>query len=192
MKKQFRNIFALMSAVTIVMTSCNNTTKNDDTKAIAEEHNDAKYNSSDTENDADFLVAAAEINLEEIKLGQLAQNTSTSTEVKNLGKMMETAHTKSLNDLKELAAKKNITIPTTLTEKGEDAYKKLSDKSVNNFDKTYCDMMVDGHKDAISKFEKAAVECKDGDIKSWASSMLGGLRTHLDHALNCQKEFSKV
>jgi len=43
--------------------------------------------------------------------------------------------------------------------------------------------MVDGHKDAIDIFEKAAQNSKDPDIKKWAASTLSTLRSHLDHAM---------
>ena len=50
------------------------------------------------------------------------------------------------------------------------------------------DMMVKGHKDAISKFEKASKDCDDADIRAWALATLPALRTHLDHSLTCQKD----
>jgi len=60
--------------------------------------------------------------------------------------------------------------------------KKLSDKTGNDFDKEYADMMVKGHKNAIKKFEKASSNATDADIKNWAGSMLPTLRMHLDHS----------
>lgn len=72
------------------------------------------------------------------------------------------------------------------------AYKKLNDKSRNDFDKAYCEMMVSGHKDAIALFEKASTEATDSDIKAWAAATLPTLRAHLDHALTCQKNIEKM
>ncbi len=51
--------------------------------------------------------------------------------------------------------------------------------------------MVDGHKDAISKFEKAASEAHDPQIKQWATSMIPDLRKHLDQSLICQNKLAK-
>jgi len=51
--------------------------------------------------------------------------------------------------------------------------------------------MVDGHKDAIDKFEKAATDATDPQIKQWASSMLPDLRTHLDMSMTCQNKLAK-
>ena len=105
---------------------------------------------------------------------------------------METEHTKALADLQALADKKQITIPTSLTEKGQDANKKLMDKKGNDFDKEYCDMMVNGHKDAIDKFQKASTNATDADIRNWAAAILPALRTHLDHSITCQKLCAKM
>src|SRR4051812_40051596 len=74
--------------------SCGNNEKPTDTKEIAQEQNEAKFDDADKEKDAKFLVKAAEINLEEIQLGQLAQEKATLTDVKELGKMMEQSHKK--------------------------------------------------------------------------------------------------
>ncbi len=180
-------IFSALAVVLVAftLTSCGNNSKQEDSKVVAEQHNDAKFDNA-KESDADFLVAAAAINLEEIQLGELAQRKGTMAEVKQLGKMMETEHSKVLKDEQALASKKQITIPGMLTDNGKDAYKKLMDKTGKDFDKAYCDMMVDGHKNAITKFEKASADATDPDIKTWAASVLPGLRAHLDHAITCQ------
>src|SRR6188508_3446780 len=58
-----------------------------DSKEAAKEMN--KPNSDATrESDERFLVKAAEINLEEIRLGQLAEQKGTATEVKELARML--------------------------------------------------------------------------------------------------------
>ena len=52
-------------------------------------------------------------------------------------------------------------------------------------------MMVNGHKDAITMFDKASTESIDEDIKAWAIAMLPVFRTHLDHAITCQEKCEK-
>jgi len=185
--------------LTLSIISCNNNQKPEDTKEIAMDQNKAVADSAkdmDAANadnkDAKFLVEAAEINLEEIQLGQLAQTNAIMPDVKSLGKMMETEHTSTQKALEALAAKKQITVPTSLTNDGQDAYKKLSEKKGMDFDKEYCDMMVKGHKGAIDKFEKASTDATDGDIKAWAASMLPALRTHLEHSEMCKKNCEKM
>jgi putative membrane protein len=195
--KKIKKFILVFGSDVIVLTflfalsSCNEHSKSDDSKAMAEEHNDAKFTDNKTENDAQFLVNSAEINLKEIQLGNLAAEKGTMAEVKDLGKMMAEAHSKSLNELKDLASKKQVTIPIVLTDEGQNEYKKLNE-SGNDFDKNFCDMMVNGHKDAIAKFEKAADKSADTDIKNWANATLPTLRKHLDMAITCQDNCKKM
>jgi len=174
----------------VVLSSCNSP-KAKDTEEIAEDQNEEKFENK-KENDAEFLVTAAGMSLEDIKLGQLAQSRGTMPDVKELGKMMETAHAKALQELQTLAAQKQIMIPTSLTEDGKDAENKLMKQSGKDFDKDYCDKMVKGHKDAIDKFEKASTDANDVDIRNWAASMLPALRSHLNYSLICQEKCSKM
>lgn len=191
MKINYKTIFAntiAITAIVISLSACTDKSKTEETKAIAEEHNEAKFENKNDEKDVAFLVKAVAINLEEIQLGQLVQQTSKSTNVKELGAMMEKQHTDAMNQLKDLAAKKTISIPTTITQEGKDAFDKLSKKTGKDFDKEYCDMMVNGHKGAIALFDKVSTESTDTDIKAWAAVMLPVLRTHLDHAITCQEK----
>jgi len=197
MKKINRYKSLILQAIVITpilfgASSCMDNKKPEDTKDVAEEHNEAKFNNNKQEKDAEFLVKAAEINLDEISLGQLAQQNGRTFLVKELGKMMEDSHTKSLKDLTALAKKKMITIPTSPTNNSQEAYKKLNEKSGNDFDKKYADMMVNGHKEAIAVFEKASTDCNDSDIKESATAMLPDLRKNLDHAIDCQKKCEKM
>lgn len=180
----------LIMGIFTIGTSCNET-KEEDSKEAAQDVNDEKIEGRKNEKDADFMVEAASINREEVSLGQLAQQKGKSSSVKKMGKMMEDEHSKSLSDMTALAQTKGITLPGTQTEKEKEAFTKLNEKSDKDFDKAYADMMVDGHKDAISKFEKAAENAVDPDIKAWAAATLPVLKMHLEHAEMCQKENNK-
>ena len=176
----------------LLIASCGNDQKLEDTKNVAEQHNDEKFDNDMKEKDAQFLVDAAEGNMKEIQLGQLAQKKGTNTHVKELGKMMEDAHTKSQKDLVALAKVKGITIPTSPTKDVKDAYDKLDKKSGKDFDKTYADMIVDAHVESIDTYEKAAADSRDSEITNWASKTLPELRKHHVHAIECQKKCDKL
>lgn len=175
-----------ISAFLFAAISCTDSEKTEDSKDAAETQNEANFDNNSKEKDAQFLVNATEIYMNEIKLGQLAQQKSTMADVKALGNLIETDHTKGLDELTALAMQKKITIPTSLTENGMDAHKKLNDMSAKDFDKAYCDMMVNGHKDAMDVFKKASEECSDADIKAWATGKLSSLQIHHDKSMACQ------
>lgn len=181
----------LLFVSAFTFTACGDNAKKTDTEEVAEDQN--KPNSDLTkESDERFLVRATEINMEEIELGKLAQQKGTHADVKALGKMMEDGHTKALNDLKTLAASKSIAVPAASTQDAINAYNKLNEKSGDEFDREYCDMMVKGHKDAISLFENATQGNNDPDVKTWASNMLPDLRMHLQHAEACEAKLKQL
>jgi putative membrane protein len=185
-------ILAAFITTMFFTTSCKDNRASEDAKIVSEEQNEARFDDNDLEYDAQFLVNAAEINLEEIQLAQLAQQKGSVAHVKELGKMMEDAHTRSQSDLVELAKTKNVSIPTTLTDDNRKAYNGLNEKSGKDFDKAYADRMVNGHKDTIEIFEDASVDAQDSEIKNWATAKLPELRKHLDHSIECQKKCGKM
>lgn len=185
-------LIALFCFTTFGISSCDNKPKAEDTKEVAEDQNEAKMDGMKNEADAQFLVNVAEINQEEISLGKLAQEKGSMTDVKELGKMMVDAHTKAMTDLSALAMSKSISLPEPKTDDVNEAYKEMNEKSGRNFDKEYCDKMVNGHKDAISKFEKASSDAVDPDIKAMAAGMLPSLNKHLGMAETCKKKIEAM
>lgn len=175
----------------LIVSSCNQE-KSKDSKEVAEEHNDAKFEDNQAERDAQFLVNAAEISLQEVSLGILAQQKGSTSIVKDLGKMMENDHTTALAKLNDLAQTKSITLPSSQTKNSQDNYQKLMSKSGKEFDKEYADMMVKGHKEAIEKFEKASKETTYPSIAAWATETLPILRTHLDHSMTCKSSVDEM
>jgi putative membrane protein len=134
------------------------------------------------EDDSEFMVKAASGGMMEVELGQLAAAKSTNPRVKSFGSMMVSDHTKANDELKALAAQKNITLPATIGEDHQKHVNDLKEKNGKDFDKAYMDMMVDDHKEDVDHFDEAAKDAKDGDVKSWASKTLPVLRMHLDSA----------
>jgi putative membrane protein len=137
---------------------------------------------SGIESDVEFAVEAANGGMLEVKLGELAHTNGSTQSVKDFGKMMITDHTKAGDELKALAQRKNITLPSALSNKSQHEYDKLAKKTGHEFDKEYIDLMVEDHKGDINEFEEEASEGKDPDIKNWAASALPVLRHHLDAA----------
>lgn len=164
----------------------------DDSKEIAKDQNEERFDDRKSEKDANFLVEAAAINLEEIKLGELAQQKGMMDDTKALGKMMVKEHTAAMKELKTLAESKSITIPQVLTEEGLDAYDDLNEENGMKFDEEYASMMVRGHKSAIRKFENASSNAEDPDIRNWATSMLPALRAHLENSNICKDKAKEM
>jgi putative membrane protein len=131
-----------------------------------------------TESDRKFIMEAAQANMLEVKLGELAQTHSQTDKVKVLGDHMITDHSKAGAELKELAAKKGVVVPTDLDEDGKKVYNKLVNKQGEDFDKEYTKCMVKDHKKDIGKFKKEADKGDDTELKAWAQKTLPTLEHH--------------
>lgn len=180
MKKTTLNLF-LTAILSVALFSCNQN-KQDDSKEIAEDKNEEKFDDSDLKKDSEFAVEAADGGMLEVQLGKLAQTNASSAEVKKFAQMMADDHGKANDELKALAQQKNITLPTSLSEKHQKKYADLAEKRGADFDRDYMDFMVSYHKDDIDAFEKQADKGNDPDLKSWAAGKLPALRSHLEMA----------
>jgi putative membrane protein len=79
--------------------------------------------------DKDFAIKAAQGGMAEVELGKLAQERGAIAHVKDYGKMLVDDHTRLNNDLKDIAAKENITLPTAVNpgqRRNIDRFAKLS------------------------------------------------------------------
>jgi putative membrane protein len=180
------------------LTACNSDKKANDEAENKPDLNEAANDTNDrrfdnpTEGDAKFVTDVADINYAEIKLGELAQTKGVSSEVRELGKMMVADHTKANSELKALADKKSFSFPEGPSNDAISDYNSMNDLKGLDFDEKYSDKMVSGHKDAIDKFEKAATDCQDGELKTWAANMLPALHKHLDHSQKCEEKVEKM
>ncbi|MBT1688093.1 DUF4142 domain-containing protein [Dawidia soli] len=169
--------------VTSLMFSCGKKAETEtDSKEIAEEQNEAKHEDSNIEKDTEFAMEAADAGLLEVRLGELAQTNAASQQVKEFGQMMVTDHSKANDELKSLAAQKNISLPGALSEKCQKKYDELAEKKGADFDKAFMKSMVDDHEEVVKAFKKEAEEGNDADIKSWASGKVAALEHHLASA----------
>ena len=181
---------ALLSLV-FATTSCKQEPKQEDPKEVAEDQNEAKFDDTNDakEDDSEFLVAAAETDMMEIEIGKLALTRSTDKNVKDFANMLIADHTKASEALKPFAEKRQISLPTAITEKGKEKYNDLNDeKTPKEFNEKFADLMVKGHEDAISKMEKASEKAADPEIKAWAANMVPTLKAHLEHAKTLQDQ----
>lgn len=158
------------------------------TRNEAEDKNDSALSTKAAEKDAQFVVDVVASNYGEVKLSKLAQQKASNSELKDVAKMLETDHNAVLSDLKGIASKRGITIPTEESGDAKDKLKELTNKKASEFDKEWCETLMDNHKTSISKFENAANDVSDPDLKSFVNTVLPKLRTHHDRLMECHKK----
>ncbi|MHA4739119.1 DUF4142 domain-containing protein [Dyadobacter sp. MSC1_007] len=156
-------------------------------EAMADTAQDAGATAAVAEEDSKFAVDAANGGLAEVQLGEAAQSKGSDPKVKEFGKMMVTDHTKANEELKTLAASKNITLPTAPSEEMMKAAADVTEKSGKEFDKAYIAQMKKDHDKTIKLFEDGQKNCKDPELKAFIEKTLPVLRTHKEHIESIDK-----
>lgn len=130
--------------------------------------------------DQDFATNAAAMNLAEIRAHQGALDRAATDEVKKHAQHMLTDHKKMDADMKALASKKNMTLPT---EPRQDKVRMQDEmnqtKQGKDWDMAYIDAQIADHQEAISLFENGEKTVQDAELKSLITSTLPKLRSHL-------------
>lgn len=131
--------------------------------------------------DEKFAKCAAEAGMAEVKMGELGVSKATSAEVKMHAQHMIDDHSKANEELKALAAKKNIVLPSTPSKKQQKCYEKFAKcEAGSKFDKKYAKQMKCDHKKTVCYFEKEAKKGKDPELKAWAAGKVPTLKGHLE------------
>lgn len=144
--------------------------------AFAQHTNSANRLSS---SDSTFADKAAQGGMAEVKLGQLAKDKASSQSVKDFGQKMIDDHTKANDDLKSVASKEGLTLPTSVDAKDQATYDNLSKLSGSEFDKVYMRDMVADHRTDVNEFKRESEHGTDPGLKAFAARTLPVLEGHL-------------
>lgn len=132
--------------------------------------------------DEKFVRDAAQGNLREVRIGELARERAGRAEVKDYGRILASEHSRNGADLKALAARKNIQLSEQLDPAHSRGLEELGRLNGPDFDKSFLSEAVREHKKDISEFEDASKTAKDPDVRAFAERTLPTLRTHLERA----------
>lgn len=128
--------------------------------------------------DRSFMNEAATGGMAEVELGRLGAEKGQSADVKKFGQRMVDDHSKANDELKQLAAKKGVTLPTDLTSEQKAEKDKLSKLSGAAFDKEFMSTMVSDHDKVVKAFQDKAKDAKDADLKAFVTKTLPTLEEH--------------
>ncbi len=127
-----------------------------------------------------FMTEAAKGGMAEVELSRVATTKGKNAEVKKFAQKMIEDHTNANAELKQLAGKKNVTLPTELDAEHKAIKDKLSGLSGAEFDKAYVNAMVSDHEKAVNLFKTQADGGTDAETRAFAAKTLPKLQGHLD------------
>jgi putative membrane protein len=128
--------------------------------------------------DKKFAMMVAQTDLAEIELGNMALQKSTNPQVKQIAQKLVDDHTKTSTAMKEIAAKKGLTVPTETDAKHKALATKLQGESGQDFDKDFLNANSKDHHKVVQAFQKESSNGKDPDIKQFAAQFLPAIQEH--------------
>jgi putative membrane protein len=141
-----------------------------------------------TGGDARFIAEAARGNEAEIELGQLAQQKAQSPEVKSLAQRLVTDHTRANQQLKQLAQKEGMSVPTGLDKDQKDLRARLEKLNGAAFDRAFVDAQVKDHQKDVKFYQDEGSRLQDPQLKSFAQQTLPVLQEHLQMAERAESQ----
>jgi len=130
--------------------------------------------------EATFMKTAALGGMMEVDLGQIAQK-STNPDVKAFAEEMVKDHSKGNAELKTLAEKEKIILPTTFPAEDKAHMDMMKTMTGTAFDHHYIDMMVTDHDKTIALFKSAAAS-QTKEVSEFAKKMLPIITGHFEKA----------
>jgi len=126
-----------------------------------------------------FMTEAAKGGMAEIELSKVAASKTKNPEIKQFAQQMIADHTRASNELKTLAGKKTVTLPTEMDAMHKDMADKMSKMAGADFDKEYVNAMVADHEKTVNLFKTQSESGTDADAKAFAAKTLPTLQSHL-------------
>ena len=138
--------------------------------------------------DQQFVDFAAQTDMVEANLGQMAESVASAQPVKDYAQMLVTDHTNDFNQLYSVAHQANLNMPNAIDAEHNkamiDPFQKLKGAA---FDHHYVQEMIAGHTKAIAVYKKEAADAQNPALKSYAEQDLPVLQKHLDGAKALEK-----
>ena len=137
-------------------------------------------------NDREFVLTASAGGLAELDAANLALRQARSEDVKKFARHVVDDHAKANEQLNQLADRKRFPVAQAADARHQQMLTRMAALTGENFDRRFMDDQVRDHERTIARFEWAAKNAQDADLKSWADKTLPTLRDHLKAAKEVQ------
>jgi putative membrane protein len=138
--------------------------------------------SAGTGSDQSFVDFAAQTDMLEAHLAQMAQDKAAKQDVKDYAQTLNTDHTNDYNQLTAAATKAGDTVPKGIDAAGNHVITRFDRMKGAAFDRAYLHEMVTGHEQAIKKYKDEIANGQNTDVKTYAQQALPTLEKHLKDA----------
>ncbi|MBT2556970.1 DUF4142 domain-containing protein [Hymenobacter sp. ISL-91] len=183
-----RSFLAVLSAgALLAATACNPTT--DTTTATTDTATEGTAADMTTPastapmmSDAEFMKMVATGGHNEMGLSQVALAKGASGETKSYADMMINDHKEAGEELKAIAASKNVTLPTEMDAEHMAIKTEMEAMAAEQATQKYAQQMVVDHQKTVDAFQSEIQNGTDAEVKAFASKVLPTIQAHLEAA----------
>lgn len=140
------------------------------------------------DSDKKFLATAAQSDVNEIKLSELAIQKASDPSVKAFARKMVTEHKAMTASMKPFAESWGLASPKDLDDDHKKEWSKLDGLTGKDFDKEYIDTMVSDHATALDAFTSEAKDTKDEKFRAVVLKGKTHVAAHKNMAYDLKKK----
>lgn len=129
--------------------------------------------------DSEFMQSAAHSDQNEIQLSKLVLEKGATGMAKDHANKMITDHTKSTADLKPIAQKKGVTLPTDMDADHKAIAAQMGTLSGPELEKKYMEQMALDHQKTVNTMVAHQTMTQDADLQGFITKTLPVVQTHL-------------
>jgi putative membrane protein len=129
--------------------------------------------------DKEFMMSAAHSDQNEIQLSKMALTKGVSADAKALANQMITDHTKSTANLKPIAAKAGVTLPTDMDAEHKALAPTMAKLTGKEFETKYLAQMVTDHQKTANTLAAHKTMTKNTALSGWITTTLPVVEQHL-------------
>ncbi len=131
--------------------------------------------------DKKFLLEMADARMMDWAEGNLAAEKGTNNKYQQYGRLMMRDQNKLMQEIKALAASKDIALSEVISEEKTEGLNRLKASSGETFERRFRRMIIKDHKRDIAEFKRAS-QSTDPEIRDFAKRTLPMLEQHLQKA----------
>lgn len=140
---------------------------------------------------AKFFEDVAATNMTAARRSQIAAQNASNPAVKQFAQKAQQESVEANSELKELAQRKNVPLPTEPHADQQEQLAELKDKQGEEFDKAYVEQTVERQNDQLELYEKAAKDSTDPEVREYAARTLPELRAQKLAGETLQKQTTR-
>jgi putative membrane protein len=180
LKGQWLSIGLVVFLMSLGLTACN---RNRSVEAAREDQTPAV-----TPFEQDFMMKASQANMAEIEMARDAMRKTDNTDVKDFANMIQTDHSRNLEDLTDMMKDKRVSQPKSLSADMRQDIDRMNNLTGPEFDREFVNMMVMDHQKAVELFRDAENTAQTSEVKDYVEDTLPKLEMHLDKAQQLQSK----